>query len=129
MWSAIVAALVALLYALGLSTMPEPEPVTAPADAVAADSATACADHIANTLSAAGVEVAEAVNGPEVAAVTWPDLAADCIALGSDAAYVRHVGPTLPPCVWEDGSGGPLPCFWDAAHRGNGLGASYIVTS
>ena len=123
MWSAIVAAVAALLYALGLLTMPEP---VAPSVA-APTSASACADRIANELSAAGVIVAEAANGPEVAAVTWPDLAADCIALGSDAAYVRHVGPTLPPCVFEDGSGGPMPCYWDAATRGNGLGASYIA--
>lgn len=33
----------------------------------------------------------------------------------------------LPPCVYEDGSGGPIPCYWDARTRGNGIGESYAV--
>lgn len=33
----------------------------------------------------------------------------------------------FPPCAYEDGSGGPIPCYWDASTRGNGVGRSYIV--
>lgn len=35
--------------------------------------------------------------------------------------------PELPACVNEDGSGGPMPCVWDAERRGNGEGQSVIV--
>lgn len=33
----------------------------------------------------------------------------------------------LPGCVNEDGSGGPLPCVWDARHMGDGHGDSFII--
>ena len=33
----------------------------------------------------------------------------------------------LPACVFEDGSGGPVPCFWDASERGNGLGTDVVI--
>jgi hypothetical protein len=56
-------------------------------------------------------------------------LIADCAELGSDAAYIKHVGPALPACTWEDGSDSTLPCFWDAATMGNHEGTSYIVVS
>lgn len=36
-------------------------------------------------------------------------------------------GPGVPDCVEEDGSGGPVPCYWDGTERGNGVGESYIV--
>lgn len=36
---------------------------------------------------------------------------------------------SLPPCVEEDGSGGPVPCLWDGPHRGNGRGARVVVTN
>jgi hypothetical protein len=51
---------------------------------------------------------------------------------------VAHVGagtraedhrPSLPPCVEEDGSGGPVPCLWDGPHRGNGRGNRVVVTN
>ena len=35
--------------------------------------------------------------------------------------------PRLPDCTYEDGSGGPVPCVWDASERGNGEGRSYVV--
>lgn len=31
---------------------------------------------------------------------------------------------TLEPCAYEDGPG---PCVWDAQHRGNGIGRSFIM--
>ena len=40
---------------------------------------------------------------------------------------VERVEPQLPACVEEDGSGGPLPCVWDPAVRGNGSGGPVIV--
>ena len=33
----------------------------------------------------------------------------------------------LPECVYEDGSGGPTPCYWDGKTSGNGKGDSYII--
>lgn len=35
-----------------------------------------------------------------------------------------------PPCTVEDGSapGQAFPCYWDAAHQGNGIGRSYVLT-
>lgn len=41
---------------------------------------------------------------------------------------VGWLAPTrLTPCVNEDGSGGRLPCYWDAKTRGNGTGRSYWI--
>ena len=37
--------------------------------------------------------------------------------------------PSMQPCVEEDGSGGSLPCFWDAQTRGNGIGRSFWIDS
>lgn len=34
----------------------------------------------------------------------------------------------VPPCATEDGSGGPMPCWWDASTRGNHQGHSVLVT-
>lgn len=64
-----------------------------------------------------------------IAGTPWQTIVSDCAALGNDAAYVKYVGPELPECVWEDGSDSELPCMWDGATRGNGIGATYIVTS
>jgi hypothetical protein len=36
--------------------------------------------------------------------------------------------PTLPPCATEDAYAGPVPCLWDAATRGNGIGRSFVLT-
>lgn len=33
----------------------------------------------------------------------------------------------LPPCASEDGSGGPIPCRWDASKEGNGIGTSFTI--
>lgn len=33
---------------------------------------------------------------------------------------------TLPACKYEDGSGSGRVCVWDARHRGNGKGKSFI---
>lgn len=33
----------------------------------------------------------------------------------------------LPACKFEDGSGQRATCVWDARHRGNGEGRSYIA--
>lgn len=35
----------------------------------------------------------------------------------------------LPACAVEDGSSGPLPCYWDASAHGNGIGASYWIAT
>lgn len=36
----------------------------------------------------------------------------------------------MAPCLSEDGSdpGQSFPCVWDAAHRGNGRGTSFVLT-
>lgn len=47
----------------------------------------------------------------------------------ADAAVDVRVAPKFSACVYEDGSGGPTPCVWDAKHQGNGVGRSYIVWS
>lgn len=45
--------------------------------------------------------------------------------------YRPHVSKPMPasavPCKYEDGSSGPLPCYWDAAHVGNHVGNSFWV--
>ena len=64
-----------------------------------------------------------------IAGTPWQTIVSDCAALGNDAAYVKYVGPELPECVWEDGSDSALPCYWNGATRGNGIGATYIVSS
>jgi len=33
------------------------------------------------------------------------------------------------PCANEDGSGGTLPCYWDAQSRANGEGRSFTINS
>jgi hypothetical protein len=58
----------------------------------------------------------------------WQAIVADCAAMGTDAAYVKYVGPVLPLCAFEDGSGSQLPCLWNARTQGNGRGTSYVVT-
>lgn len=35
---------------------------------------------------------------------------------------------SLPSCTSDDGSG-PLPCHWDAAVQGNGIGRSFTVAT
>lgn len=47
-------------------------------------------------------------------------------ALGVSAHADTEPAP-LPPCAYEDGSGGPVPCYWDGSSMGNGIGDSYIV--
>lgn len=39
-------------------------------------------------------------------------------------ATMPDAEPTLGPCDFEDGPG---PCYWDAEHRGNGLGDSFVI--
>lgn len=61
-------------------------------------------------------------------------LAAPTVAAAIDAA-IDHASPVagyplaayVPPCVDEDGSGGPVPCLWDGTRMGNGVGATYVV--
>lgn len=35
---------------------------------------------------------------------------------------------TFPPCANEDGSGGPLPCIWNAQTMGNHTGQSFVIS-
>lgn len=42
-----------------------------------------------------------------------------------DPTPTRHA--PLPPCASEDGSGGPIPCRWDASEAGNGIGRSFTI--
>lgn len=46
------------------------------------------------------------------------------------SAIAPAVSPAslLPPCVHEDGSGGPLPCIWQADRSGNEFGESFIIS-
>ena len=41
---------------------------------------------------------------------------------------VASIAQAVPPCIEEDGSGQSM-CYWDAAHRGNGQGVSYLVVN
>lgn len=41
-------------------------------------------------------------------------------------AYIRSEGG-IPPCKWEDGSGQPGMCLWDARKRGNGKGDVVVL--
>ena len=41
---------------------------------------------------------------------------------------VASIASAVPPCIEEDGSGQSM-CYWDAAHRGNGQGVSYLVVN
>ena len=41
---------------------------------------------------------------------------------------VASIASVVPPCIEEDGSGQSM-CYWDAAHRGNGQGVSYLVVN
>lgn len=40
-----------------------------------------------------------------------------------------HPAPAYVACDQEDGStpGQAFPCYWDAAHRGNGVGQAYVL--
>lgn len=38
---------------------------------------------------------------------------------------VDMVDAPLPPCAVEDGSTGPLPCFWNGGP--NGVGATFVI--
>lgn len=99
----------------------------APAPAAAAPAASE-ADICSETIMAELDAIQEGTSR-EVASPNYRDIIATCEALGTDAAYVHYVGPELPSCVWEDGSGSALPCYWNAAARGNREGTSYIVTT
>lgn len=46
------------------------------------------------------------------------------LALITLAAILPSV-PTIPPCQTEDSTG----CYWDAGHRGNGQGQSFVTLS
>lgn len=49
-------------------------------------------------------------------------------AWGVAVAHQAHEDPHwLRPCVYEDGSGGPLPCVWHGQVRGNHSGRSYWI--
>lgn len=39
--------------------------------------------------------------------------------------YADHTRLAWKPCASEDAPG---PCVWDARHRGNGVGQSFLVT-
>ena len=54
-------------------------------------------------------------------------LALTILALFSPATTpVEFSAANLPACVEEDGSVGPIPCYWDASTRGNGQGTSLV---
>lgn len=83
------------------STVTSP-PVTAPAVTVTAPVVTVTAPAVTTTVTvAAPVEQVAAPDG------TW----------------------RVMPCTFEDGSDSTLPCYWDGATMGNGVGDSYIVNA
>lgn len=58
-----------------------------------------------------------------------PDGSADYYR-GTPPKVPAHTRIVLPSCKFEDGSGGPLPCRWDAGYVGpdsNGIGLSFDV--
>lgn len=59
----------------------------------------------------------------------WALLVMLLMALGGLAGYATGdwFWGRPAPCVYEDGSGGPLPCYWDGDTRGNRTGRSFIV--
>lgn len=55
---------------------------------------------------------------------------------GAGVAHAAHVtgghpAPAYTACTSEDGSdvGQAFPCYWDAAHSGNGRGESYVLVA
>jgi hypothetical protein len=70
---------------------------------------TAPTHHTRNTIAA----VLAITAGLTIGALTTP----------ADATAPTHT----PPCATEDGSGGPLPCYWNAGTAGNGIGESFTV--
>lgn len=83
-----------------------------------------CAEYIM-----AELDLLQESTSAHIPGAPWQAIVADCAAIGTDAAYVKYVGPALPLCAFEDGSGSTLPCFWNARVQGNGRGTSYIVTT
>lgn len=51
-------------------------------------------------------------------------LSAICVVAALIAVMVAP--GSIPPCVFEDGSGQSV-CYWDAATFGNGRGESYLM--
>lgn len=80
--------------------------------------------HIAEPLIAAGLIVATLV-GVALAGT------ASAQAAQTRVTYVQHKAEPVPadaqPCAYEDGSGGQLPCYWDARQAGNGVGQSFWI--
>lgn len=59
-----------------------------------------------------------------LASATTTSLLATIVVTITLVATPAHGSRSFAPCVHEDGPG---PCVWDAKHRGNGLGHSFII--
>lgn len=59
-----------------------------------------------------------------LASTTSVTLLATVVATITLVVTPAHGVRSLRPCAYEDGPG---PCVWDAKHRGNGLGHSFIL--
>ena len=51
-----------------------------------------------------------------------PNANAECRV--TDVSATQGCESIMPPCESEDSAG---PCYWDAAHRGNGVGRSFVA--
>ena len=57
----------------------------------------------------------------------WAGVTVGAVALGIGGLMVQsQASPIIPPCAWEDGSGGVLPCRWDAGYMGNATGRDVV---
>jgi hypothetical protein len=56
-------------------------------------------------------------------------LVAGLLGVASAKAQDNQTVTRLPACVNEDGSGGPMPCYWDAGDRGNRRGHDVLNVS
>lgn len=63
-----------------------------------------------------GGGVAIVQNAPEADAITQAQI----------NRYIKSENG-IPPCRWEDGSGQPGPCYWNAKVQGNGDGWSFVA--
>lgn len=111
---AVVGAVCLVIGGLYATNQP-PDP--APIDALQ------CADHIADTVTDLSTQ---ALTDEAYIHSPWSTLVRDCEAMGTDKAFVTHVGPAYPPCPTDEWGEWDYVCYWNARSQGNGKGASFI---
>lgn len=74
-----------------------------------------------------GIIVVHLPDGTQYVADLYPAWDGICPAFTTANDTLTGCVDLYPACVSEDGSGGTLPCRWDATTRGNGTGESFVV--